>query len=131
MAMNNIQNKYLEDSVMTATPQQLTLMLYNGCIKNMNVAKQAMQAKEIEKTNEGLVKAQRIILELRTTLDESYPISKQLSALYTYIWDRLVEANIKKECEQLDIAMDMVTELRDTWFEAMKLSKSANGSMVG
>lgn len=120
MVMNNVQDKYLEDSIMTATPQQLTLMLYNGCIKNMNLAKQAMGKKDIEKTNRGILKAERIILELRATLDESYPISEQLSALYTYIWECLLNANISKDVEQLQIAMDLVTELRDTWFEAMK-----------
>ncbi|KAB3532050.1 flagellar export chaperone FliS [Alkaliphilus serpentinus] len=123
MAINNPYNQYKESSIKTATPQELTLMLYNGALKFMNQGKLYIEQKDIPKTNEALMRSQDIIQELNITLDMNYDISKNLRALYVYIIEKLVDSNIYKSTESLNEAIEMVTELRDTWKEAMKLAK--------
>lgn len=125
MNFNNITDRYFENSVMTATPEQLTLMLYNGCIKNINMALRYMEEKNIEDTNRFIGKAQDIIFELKATLNFKYEISKQFSVMYDFIIENLIDANIKKDPENLEIALRFVTEFRDVWYEAMKI-KGAN-----
>lgn len=124
MNYNSIKNTYLENSVMTATPEQLTLMLYNGCIKNINLAKRHMDENNIETTNRYINKAQDIIFELKATLNFKIDISRQLSAMYDFIIERLIDANIRKDPENLDIALKFVTDIRGIWYEAMKLKEN-------
>lgn len=123
MALNNPYNQYKENSVLTASPQELTLMLYNGALKFINQGKISIERKNIEGANEAIKRAQDIITELNFTLDMSYEISKSLRPLYFYINERLLEANIQKDVAYLDEAYNMVAELRDTWKEAMRLAK--------
>lgn len=126
MGMNNPYQQYKESSVKTASPQELTLMLYNGALKYMNLGRVSIEQKNISGANEALKRAQDIIHELNLTLDMQYPISQNLRALYIYILEKLVDANIKKDVKYVDEAVAMVTELRDTWKEAMKLAKMGN-----
>ncbi|MCC5909266.1 MAG: flagellar export chaperone FliS [Clostridiaceae bacterium] len=123
MAMQNPYNQYKENNIKTASPENLTLMLYNGALKFINQGKLFIDEKNVSKSNDAIQKAQAIIQELNITLDMQYEISKNLRSLYTYILDKLVEANISKDKAILDEAGVMVTELRDTWKEAMKLAK--------
>ena len=120
MALNNAVYQYQQNSIMTATPEELTLMLYNGCIKGIRFAKIAVEEKDYEKTNIYICKAEAIIRELRATLDMKYDISKNLYDLYTYFLDRLIEANVKKDTAILEEVEGFVVQLRDTWSEAMK-----------
>ncbi|TAH63572.1 MAG: flagellar export chaperone FliS [Gottschalkiaceae bacterium] len=123
MAYNNMQQQYQQyqqNSIMTASPEELTLMLYNGAIKFMNLGKHHIENKEIEKTNEALKKAQAIIMELNNTLDMNYEISNNLRSIYTFILDKLIDANIRKDASILDEALPLIEEIRDTWKEAMK-----------
>lgn len=115
----NVTNQYQQNSVMTATPEELTLMLYNGAIKFVNIAKLSIENKNIKKAHEALIRAQDIIIELNATLNMDYEISKNLRSLYEFILDRLVDANIKKEIEPLDEVLELLTELRDTWKEVI------------
>ncbi|WP_132848736.1 flagellar export chaperone FliS [Serpentinicella alkaliphila] len=124
--MQNPYNNYKENSVKTASPEELTLMLYNGAIKFIGQSKIHIENKNIEKTNETIVRAQSIIQELNVTLNMDYEISKNLRMLYVFILDKLVDGNIKKEIAPLDEALEIVTSLRDTWKEAMKVSKLGN-----
>src|SRR6056297_1824584 len=89
----NFANAYQEQSVMTATPAELTLMLYNACIKDIRKGKEYFSQKQYEKTNASLQKAQQIIEELSATLDMSYPISKDMKQLYDFILMNLVQGN--------------------------------------
>ncbi len=123
MAMSNPYSQYKENSIKTASPQELTLMLYNGALKFINQGKLFIEQKNIPSANESLKRAQDIITELNITLDMNYEISKNLRGLYMYILEKLVEANITKDCKHLDEAASMVTQLRDTWKEAMRLAK--------
>lgn len=121
--MQNPYNQYKENNIKTASPENLTLMLYNGALKFINQGKLFIDEKNVSKSNDAIQKAQAIIQELNITLDMQYEISKNLRSLYTYILDKLVEANMSKDKAILDEAGVMVTELRDTWKEAMKLAK--------
>lgn len=116
-------NQYKQNTVYTATPEELTFMLYDGCVKFMNIAKYSIGNKDITKAHEALIRAQDIIMELRATLDTSYEISSNLIKLYDFVIDRLIDANIRKDIKPIDEALEIVTELRDTWKEAMKQVK--------
>lgn len=121
--MNNPYAKYKEQSVTTATPEELTLMLYNGCIKFINLAEVYIEEKDYAKSNLNIQKAQDIIQELNITLNMDYEISQNLRQLYTFINEKLLDANIKKDKQALFDAKEIVSELRDTWKEAMALSR--------
>jgi flagellar protein FliS len=117
---------YKDNRILTATPAELTLMLYEGAIKFCNIALIAIEKGDIAKSNTNLKKAQRIITELRATLDFTYPVAKEFEIIYDYIYRRLIDANIKKDKEILEEALGYIREMRDTWKEVMKLSKIKN-----
>lgn len=118
--MNQAYQVYQTNSVQTASPQELSLMLYNGCLKFMKLAKKAFDEKNIEAKNTNLTKAQAIINQFRITLDMDVELSKDLDALYEFINEQLLKANIQNNLEALQVAEDMVLELRDTWKQMMK-----------
>ena len=125
-------NVYKNNSIQTASPAELTLMLYDGAIKFCNIALGAIEKKEIEKANTNIIKAQKIITEFRCTLDFKYPVAQDFERVYDYIYRRLVEANIKKDAEVLEDALKYIREMRDTWKEVMRLNRapSAGGSQI-
>ncbi|TCU65772.1 flagellar protein FliS [Tissierella praeacuta] len=116
-------NKYKQNSVSTATPEELTLMLYDGTIKFMNIGKYSIENKDLEKAHSSLIRAQDIILELNYSLDMNYDISKELRELYSFILSKLVDANINKDTKTIDEALVIVNDMRDTWKEVMKQIK--------
>ena len=111
--------EYKRNSIMTASPEELVLMLYNGIIRFVNEAKQAIDDKNIEKAHNSITRAQDIVLELMSTLDMKYDISKNLYSIYDYISRRLIEANLKKDKVALDEVESLVSDLKDTWGKAM------------
>ncbi|MEZ0480699.1 flagellar export chaperone FliS [Planococcus sp. SSTMD024] len=123
MATINPYQTYQQNSVMTASSEELTLMLYNGCLKFIKLAKKAMLDKQFEEKNKNLLKAQAIIQELRSTLNPDIALSKELEQLYEYQNNSLMEANMKNDAEALDAVLADVTELRNTWKQAMALAK--------
>ncbi|MGN1399876.1 MAG: flagellar export chaperone FliS [Bacillus sp. (in: firmicutes)] len=123
MAVNNPYQTYQQNSVTTASPGELTIMLYNGCLKFVAQAKKAIGMNQIEARNESIQKAQNIIRELMVTLDMDYDVSKKLLSLYEYIHQRLMDANIKNEGEALTEAASLITELRDTWKQVVQLDR--------
>lgn len=125
--IDNKYAKYQQQSVTTATPQELTLMLYNGCIKFINLAQVAMEEKNIEQKNLNIQKAENIIEELNITLDMKYEISQNLRSLYDFIYRQLVEANISNDKELLERLKGLVTDMRDTWKEAMLIANKSKG----
>jgi flagellar protein FliS len=124
-SMNNVLNQYKQNAVYTATPEELTLMLYDGCIKFMNMAKYHIEKGNVPKAHESLIRAQDIVYELRATLDDKYEISSNFRKLYDFVLDRLINANLRKEIKPIDEALEIITGLRDTWKEAMKQVKKA------
>jgi len=127
--VNNAAEAYKRQQIMTATPEALTLMLYNGCLKFMNEGKEAVEAKQYENANNLLQKAQQIISEFRITLNMDYEISHQLMPLYNYCYDRLVEGNMKSDPAMVQEAIDIIRELRDAWAQAMKKARQENLTM--
>ncbi|ANU15905.1 flagellar export chaperone FliS [Planococcus maritimus] len=123
MATINPYQTYQQNSVMTASSEELTLMLYNGCLKFIKLAKKAMLDKQFEEKNKNLLKAQAIIQELRSTLNPDIALSQELEQLYEYQNNSLMEANMKNDAAALDAVLADVTELRNTWKQAMALAK--------
>ncbi|MFS8189057.1 flagellar export chaperone FliS [Rossellomorea marisflavi] len=123
MAINNPYAAYQNNSVNTAAPGELTLMLYNGCLKFLHIAKQAMTDKNIEVKNTNIQKVQAIINELMVTLDTNVNISANLLSLYEYINRRLTEANIKNDLSILEEVEGLVTDFRNTWKQAIQMNR--------
>ena len=123
MSMNNPYAQYKQNSVNTATPEELTLMLYNGAIKFSKIAKMKMEEKDIQETSNNLVKSQAIIDELNGTLNMDYELSGNLRELYNFIKEQLVESNIQKDTKILDEIIPIIESMRDTWKEAMAVVK--------
>lgn len=121
MSISNPYQTYQQNSVMTASPQELTLMLYTGCLKFIKLAKRAMMEKNFEGKNTNIIKAQMIIQELRSTLNTDIELSQGLEQMYEYLYTRLVDANMKNDVETLEEVEGYVVELRDTWKQVMGL----------
>lgn len=119
----NAATAYMDNKVLTATPAELTLMLYDGVIKFCNIAIMAIENKDIQKAHDNIMRAEQIINELRLTLDFNYPIANEFDRLYDYIYQRLIDANFNKDIAILEEVLGFVRELRDTWKEAMKVAK--------
>ena len=126
--VNAAAEAYKRQQVMTATPEALTLMLYNGCLRFMTEGREAIEKKDYEQANTSLQKAQNIISEFRITLKMEYDIAQQLLPLYNYVYDRLVEANLRSDVTKIDEARDIITELRDAWAQAMKKARQEKGA---
>ncbi|NLM74434.1 MAG: flagellar export chaperone FliS [Clostridiaceae bacterium] len=123
MVAYNAYNQYKENSINTASPEELTLMLYNGLIKFIMRGIDSIEKKNIQEANTNIIRAQDIVQEFINTLDMRYEISKNLVSIYDYLLRRLIDANITKDKEILEEVLGFAKVLRDTWEEAMKLSK--------
>lgn len=123
MAVNNPYQQYQNNSVNTASAGELTLMLYNGCLKFINLAKKAIGDNDIENKNINLQKAQNIVKELMITLNMDIEISNDLQSLYDYLHRRLIEANVKNDVSILNEVEEFVTEFRDTWKQVIQLNR--------
>lgn len=119
----NIAAAYQGTKVNTASPAELTLMLYEGAIKFCNKAIYALEEQNLQKTSENLIKAQKIITEFRCSLDFKYPVAKDFDLVYEFINRRLAEANIKKNKEIVEDTLKYIREMRDTWKDVMRQNK--------
>lgn len=123
MAMqNNAYAQYNKNKIMTASPQELTLMLYDGAIKFCNIAIAGIEEKDIQKAHNNIMKVQAIIEEFQMTLDFKYPVANDFNNVYNYLMTRLREANMTKDKEILEEVSLHLHTMRDTWKEAMKLA---------
>ncbi|NLM52708.1 MAG: flagellar export chaperone FliS [Firmicutes bacterium] len=119
----NPYQKYQKTMVETVTPAQLVLMLYNGAIRFLKQAQMGLEEGKLEVCHQNILKAQDILTELMTSLDlEQGEIARNLYQLYDYMYHRLVDANIKKDGQILLEVQQFLSELRETWSEAIKLS---------
>lgn len=123
MALPNAYAQYTNSKILTASPAELTLMLYDGAIKFCNIAILAVEQKNIEKAHTNIVKTERIIDYFRQTLDMSYPVAEDFERVYSYLSRRLTEANVKKDKEILEEVNQHLHSMRDTWNEVMKQNK--------
>lgn len=124
--MNKPYQAYQNNAVNTATGGELTLMLYNGCLKFLNEAKRNMEANDFEKKNTHIQKAQAIIRELMITLDPEVPLTEQMMPLYDYMLNQLQQANIENEPAFIDEVIGFVTEFRDTWKQVILKTRKQN-----
>ena len=108
---------------MTASPAELTLMLYEGAIKFCNMAIDAVERKDVAKAHKNIVKVENIINYLRTTLDMKYAVAQDFERMYVYLHRRLIEANTKKDAEILQEINDHLRSIRDTWKEVMRINR--------
>lgn len=124
MNLNQGYAAYNKNKIMTASPGELTLMLYEGAIKFCNIAIVAVEQGDVQKAHTNIVKVENIIEEFRATLNHKYPVAEDFEKVYVYIYDRLVEANIKKDKEILEEVLKHLRTMRDTWKEVMRKAKT-------
>lgn len=128
MALKSGYSAYANNKIMTASPAELTLMLYEGAIKFCNIAIEGVEQKDIEKAHNNIRKCDRVIEEFQITLNRKYPVAKDFDEVYKYLRQRLLEANIKKDKEILEEVLEHLRTMRDTWKEVMRLTN--NGTKV-
>lgn len=122
MALPGAYAQYQNNKIMTASPAELTLMLYEGAIKFCNIAISAIENKDVEKAHHNIVKTEKIIDYLRMTLDMKYKVAEDFERVYSYLARRLVEANMSKDQAMLEEVNTHLRAMRDTWKEVMRLA---------
>ena len=128
MIQKNPYAAYNNSKIQTATPAELTLLLYEGAIKFTNIAIVAMEKNDVQKAHDNIMKTENIIEEFQATLDHKYPVAKDFDAVYSYLLKRLFDANIRKDPEILEEGLRHLRTMRDTWKEVM--AKTANGNNI-
>lgn len=126
MAFNQANQAYAEynrNKVLTASPAELTILLYEGAIKFCNIAIIGLEQNDMEKVHNNIIKVENIIEEFQATLNHKYPVAEDFDKIYKYIYNLLVEANIKKNKELLEQALTELRGMRDTWKEVMVKAK--------
>ncbi|UCF32559.1 MAG: flagellar export chaperone FliS [Phycisphaerales bacterium] len=114
---SNEVNPYLRDAVMTATPEQLQLMLYDGAIRFSGQAKDAIISEDYETSYEKLTRAQHIILEMRNGLnyDVNQELCERMASLYLFLYNKLVDACTNRDVQAIDDALRVLRIERETW----------------
>lgn len=120
MAMMNAYAQYNNSKILTASPAELVLMLYEGAIKFGNIAILAIEQKDIQKAHTNIIKVQRIVDNFRATLDMKYPVAQDFDRVYAYLQGRIVDANVKKDAAIVEEIVGHLRSMRDTWKEVMK-----------
>ena len=124
---------YLRTKVLTATPEQLQLMLYDGALRFCDQAKAALLAKNFEQSYTLITKAQKIVVELTSSLrhDLSPDLCGKLAAIYTFAYRKLIDANINHELLPLEEAVNLLRYQRETWVLLMQqMQKTKAGAMA-
>jgi flagellar protein FliS len=123
--MNPYLKQYQQTQIQTASPEKILIMLYDGAIQFLNKARIAIEEKNIEKTHNNIIAAQRIITEFMNTLDlqTGGEVAKNLFDLYEYLHYRLVQANLKKDISMVDEVIEHLKDLKQTWEEAIKIAQ--------
>jgi flagellar protein FliS len=117
--------QYQEQQIITASKEQLLIMLYDGAIRFAKTAKKAILAQDYEKSNHFLLKTQRIITEFMGSLDlkNENETTKQLFLLYEYLHHQLVQANVQKNTVLVDDVLEHLIDLRKTWVTAIEIAQ--------
>jgi flagellar protein FliS len=123
--------QYLNSKIMTATPAELTLMLYEGAIKFGNIAIVAMENNDPAKAHENIVKVENIIQNFRETLDKKYPVWQDFENVYVYLLRRCHEANMAKDPAIMEEVLTHLRSMRDNWKEVMKTARPASMRKTG
>jgi len=120
MKQTDLIKRYREIEIQTSSPAKLILLLYDGAIKSLTLAKKEIKMNNVEKTHELLLKTQKIIRELMCSLDlEVGKIAINWYKLYEYIYRRLVQANFEKNLKILEEVLELLRPLREAWVKMM------------
>lgn len=119
----NPYEKYKENNIMTASPGEMVVMLFEGCVKFLKLGRMAIEEKDIENANNNLKKAQNIVMELIQSLNFEYEISHNLFKHYEYIYREIIQCNIHKDAERLEPIIKVMDEYAETWKEAVKIDR--------
>ncbi len=122
---NNPYSSYDDNKIMTASSEDLTLMLYEGGVKFCNQAIIAVEKKDIMGANLKILKCQDVVRELQITVNRKHPQADDIYNLYEYMYRRLIEANLRKDIEILQEVTDMMKEFRDLWKESVKIARES------
>lgn len=131
--MNGYVNQYLANTVNSASPEQLMLMLYDGAIRFLSLGIQAIENGVIDKRAYYINKTSAIVSEFAATLDHSMnpKLAEDLDALYSYMLKRMMEANLKNDAAPLMEVKKMLSELRATWAQAIEINKQERREAAG
>ena len=126
--MNNPYAKYKQAAVMTASREQILLMLYEGAIKFTKLAVKALEEKKIAERGQNIIRAYDIVMELQATLDHKVggDLSRQLEQLYLFMMDQYTKANIKSDPEPLKSNIKILENLYEGWKQAIEKIKKEN-----
>jgi len=119
-ATANIQDRYKQDYVTTASPIDLVIMLYDGCIKQLKLSKIHMENESLSDFQDSIEKAEEIILELIRSLNLDIDMSQDLLDLYQFMVNELVKTSFTQEIERVDPVINMLSSLRESWVEVKK-----------
>ena len=131
MLQQNGYAQYKNSKIMTASPAELTLMLYDGAIKFGNIAIVAMENKDPARAHENIVRVENIIQNFRETLDKRYPVWQDFENVYVYLLRRCHEANMKKDPEIMEEILKHLRSMRDNWTEVIKKAASDKAGKTG
>lgn len=125
MSNGRFVQEYQKGAIGGASPLQLVVMMYDGALRFMEQGKHAMKLHDLEKQNYYLLKAQKIVMELTACLDmeQGGEIAQNLLALYGYVVNELMDANIKDRSEGIDRSIRVISDLRESW---VQLESAAN-----
>jgi len=130
MSFANPYAQYKNSKILTASPAELTLMLYEGAIKFGNIAIEAIENKDVEKAHNNIMRVQKIIDEFRATLNRKYEVAEEFDKIYRYLLRRLLEANASKDPEIMKEVVEHLRSMRDNWKEVMKKVKEEREGAV-
>ena len=123
----NRAEAYQRQGVLTASPAELIVMLYGGCIRQLKLGILAIEKKEYERANNAMQKAERIIGELASSLDMRFEMSENLMKLYEYMVEEIVSANREKDAARIEPVVSLLLELKDAWAQ---IAKNDAGAMA-
>ncbi|MBE3554628.1 MAG: flagellar export chaperone FliS [Thermicanus sp.] len=126
----NASQVYQEQQVLTASPQELVLMLYNAGIRFSKMAKKAIEEKRYEEAHRHLIRVQDILTELELGLNREIEIANQIGDLYDFMKRHTIEANAKKDVGKIDEVIGLFEDFRSTWKEAMERARNEAPSSV-
>ena len=120
------QDAYRKQDIMTASPIDLIVMLYDALKRNIVMGRRGIVNRNVPFAHKHLMKAQDVVTELVNSLDMNYEISEELLAIYEFALTTLGDANLQKDAELLDPLIEIIDDLRSAWYE---ISVSSKGSL--
>ncbi len=112
-------DRYLTERVMTASPAELTAMLYDAAVGALKSAVRLQEQNDVIAARPRIQKALDIVLELRTTLNrDAGDLADCLDALYTYAWTQMLQGSVQGDSRKTKAALDVIEPLQQAWREA-------------